>query len=64
MVSFLAEFGDSSINYMVDVWTDDANGSRHRRSDLHEAIWWALKEKSITISFPQLDVHLDQGAIH
>ena len=60
---YLAEFGASSVNYVVEVWIDDADDSRSRRSDLHEAIWWALKENSITISFPQLDVHLDHGDI-
>ena len=63
-VVYLAEFGDSSVNYAVDVWIDDANDSRDRRSDLHEAIWWALKEKDITIAFRQIDVHLDHGDIN
>jgi small-conductance mechanosensitive channel len=40
------------------VWIDDANESRNRTSDLHEAVWWALKEQSITIAYPQLDLHL------
>lgn len=62
-VVYLAEFGESSVNYAVDVWIDDANDSRGRRSDLHEAIWWALKEKNITIAFQQIDVHLDHGAV-
>jgi potassium efflux system protein len=62
-VVYLAEFGESSVDYAVDVWIDDANDSRGRRSDLHEAIWWALKEKDITIAFRQLDVHLDPGDI-
>ena len=62
-VVYLAEFGDSRVNYSVEVWIDDANDSRGRRSDLHEAIWWALKEKNITIAFQQLDVHLDHGDI-
>jgi small-conductance mechanosensitive channel len=53
-------FGESSVNYKVAVWLDDASDSGSRKSDLHEAIWWALKDKGITIAFPQLDVHVDQ----
>ncbi len=56
---YLREFGDSSVNYDIDVWIDDANDSRGRKSDLHEAVWRALKDSGITIAFPQLDVHLD-----
>ncbi len=56
---YLREFGDSSVNYDIDVWIDDANDSRGRKSDIHEAIWRALKDSGITIAFPQLDVHLD-----
>lgn len=60
---YLDEFGDSSVNYSVDVWIDDANDSRGRKSEMHEAIWWALKDKGITIAYPQMDVHLDQNAL-
>lgn len=56
----LDEFGDSSVNYFIEVWIDEANDSRSRKSDLHEAVWWALKDKGITIAYPQLDLHLDQ----
>jgi len=56
---YLREFGDSSVNYDIDVWIDDAGESRRRRSELHELIWQALKEKNITIAYPQLDLHLD-----
>jgi len=56
---FLDEFADSSINYLIAVWIEDPAESRHRRSDLLEAIWQALRENDIAIAFPQLDVHLD-----
>lgn len=59
-VVYLREFGDSSVKYSVDVWIDDANDSRGRKSDLHEAVWWALKDKDIAIAYPQLDLYLDQ----
>ena len=60
---WLSEFGDSSVIYKVFVWIDDANCSGERRSDLHEAVWWALKDKGITIAYPQLDVHMDSGTL-
>jgi len=34
-VLYLDEFGNSSINYSVNVWIDDAKDSRGRKSDLH-----------------------------
>jgi small-conductance mechanosensitive channel len=37
---------------------DDPWAARLRQSELHDAIWWALKEDGVTIAFPQLDVHL------
>lgn len=56
---WLSEFGDSSVVYTVKLWIDDANNSAGKRSDLHEAIWWALKDADITIAYRQLDVHID-----
>jgi potassium efflux system protein len=56
---FLTAFGDSSVNFGVSVWTDDPWRSRRAESDLHEAVWWELKERGIVIAFPQLDVHFD-----
>jgi hypothetical protein len=35
---FLEQFGDSGVNFAIDVWIDDANESRSRKSDLHEAV--------------------------
>ncbi len=60
---YLDAFGDSSVNYSIEVWIDDASNSRRRRSDIHEAVWWALKDKGITIAYPQMDLHLDQNAL-
>ncbi|MEJ2204033.1 MAG: mechanosensitive ion channel [Gemmatimonadota bacterium] len=55
----LLEFGDSSVLWEVSVWAEDPWTARVTRSDLNKAIWWALKDASITIAFPQLDVHFD-----
>lgn len=58
-VVLLKEFGDSSVVFETSVWIDDPWAVMRRRSDLNEAIWWALKEADVTIAFPQLDVHFD-----
>lgn len=55
----MRQFGTSSVDFMVSVWTNDPWGIRQQRSILNEAIWWQLKEAGITIAFPQVDVHLD-----
>jgi potassium efflux system protein len=60
---WLSEFGDSSVIYKVYVWIDDAMCTGEKRSDLHEAVWWALKDADITIALPQLDVNLDKGLV-
>ena len=60
---YLREFGDSSVNYDIDVWIDDAGEARKRRSELHELIWQVLKEKNVTIAYPQLDLHLDPEVV-
>ena len=56
---YLREFAESSANYDVTVWIDDADQSRGRRSDLHEAVWRAFQEAKIKIAYPQLEMHLD-----
>lgn len=58
-VVLLTEFGDSSVNFDVSIWTNDPWVSRINRSHLNFAVWHALKEAGITIAFPQMDVHLD-----
>jgi small-conductance mechanosensitive channel len=59
----LLEFGDSSVVWEVSVWIDDPWRMRRLRSGLQEAIWSAFKSHRITIAYPQLDVHLDAGAL-
>jgi small-conductance mechanosensitive channel len=58
-VILLMEFGDSAVVWEVSVWMDEPWRVRKARSELNEAVWWALKEAGITIAFPQLDVHFD-----
>lgn len=57
---FLAEFGDNAVLYQVLVWMSDPWRERPARSELLEAIWWALKDEGVVIAFPQLDVHFDE----
>ncbi|MGB7769214.1 MAG: mechanosensitive ion channel domain-containing protein [Verrucomicrobiia bacterium] len=61
MVRFL-EFGDSSLNFELAVWTIDMARSPTRfRSDLYFAIERKLRENNIEVPFPQRDLHLRSG---
>jgi potassium-dependent mechanosensitive channel len=59
----LTDFGDSSVNFEVQVWTRDPWAARQHTSQLNQAIWWALKAADVTIAFPQLDVHFDPPVV-
>lgn len=56
-------FGDNAVIFNIAIWIREPWGSRQRLSELNEAIWWALKEQSIVIAFPQLDLHLDPAVM-
>ena len=60
-VQFL-EFGDSSLNFDLLVWINDASRQYLVRSDLNFAVVKAFREQGITIPFPQRDLHI-QSAI-
>lgn len=62
-VILLTAFGSSSVDWEVSVWMNDPWSVRRAKSELNEAIWWALKDAGITIAFPQLDVHFDPPAL-
>lgn len=62
-VIFLTGFGSSSVDWEVSVWMDDPWKANRAKSELNEAIWWALKDAGITIAFPQVDVHFDQPVL-
>jgi potassium efflux system protein len=55
----LVEFGSSSVDYEVAVFTHDPWFARVNMSKLREAIWWAFQKRGIVIAFPQVDVHFD-----
>jgi potassium efflux system protein len=54
----LREFEESGARFEVSVWVTDPWRAQTLRSDLNEAIWWALKRADITIPFPQRDVRV------
>jgi small-conductance mechanosensitive channel len=56
----LLDFGTSSVDFEVGIWTRDVWGLRRGQSDLRKAIWRGLQDANITIPFPQLDVHFDR----
>ncbi|WDE99420.1 mechanosensitive ion channel [Lentisphaera profundi] len=56
----LKEFGSSSVNYAIYMWTDNPWAEPKLTSILNEAIWWGLKDADITIAFPQMDIHFDE----
>ncbi|MCB0153991.1 MAG: mechanosensitive ion channel [Anaerolineae bacterium] len=55
------DFGESSLNFDLLVWTDDAARVVPLASDLRFKIWEALKAHHIEIPFPQRDLHLRSG---
>jgi small-conductance mechanosensitive channel len=62
-VILMVGFGDSSVNFDVSIWINHPWLSPVNRSELHQAVWWGLKDAGITIAFPQLDVHFDPPVV-
>ena len=60
-VRFL-EFGDSSLNFELLVWSDEPPNYHRLRSQLNYAIDKAFREHDIEIPFPQRDVHIKTPA--
>jgi small-conductance mechanosensitive channel len=61
---WFTEFGDSSLNFELLVWTDVRRvGAFKMRSDLYYAIFEALAEAGIEIPFPQRDLHIRSGLV-
>ena len=56
-IQFL-EFADSSLNFDLLVWINDASRQYFIRSDLNFAVVKAFQERDITIAFPQRDLHI------
>ena len=56
-IQFL-EFGDSSFNFDLLVWINDASRQYFIKSDLNFSVVKAFREQGITIPFPQRDLHI------
>lgn len=52
------EFGDSSLNFDLLVWINDASRQYFIKSDLNFAVVKAFREQGITIAYPQRDLHI------
>jgi small-conductance mechanosensitive channel len=52
------DFGASSLDFSLFVWTDDALHLAPLKSDLRYDIWDALAAHNIEIPFPQRDIHI------
>ncbi len=62
--ALLQEFGDSSLNFILRVWTRQyATTPSALRSELNFMIWNIFKEHGIEIPFPQRDVHIRSGSL-
>ncbi len=55
------EFGDSSLNFELLVWSDDPPGHLQLRSRLNYAIDAEFRNNGIQIPFPQRVVHIESG---
>jgi small-conductance mechanosensitive channel len=61
---FLHEFGDSSINLELVVWSDQMSNRPSRfRSDLNFAMALKFKQLGIEIPNPQRDLHFRSGVV-
>ncbi|HEY4258245.1 MAG TPA: mechanosensitive ion channel domain-containing protein [Candidatus Udaeobacter sp.] len=61
---FLEQFGDSSIDFKLMVWSSEMSARPSRyRSDLNFAIEQNFREAGIEIAFPQRDLHIRSGTL-
>src|SRR5216117_1705632 len=61
---FLKQFGDSSIDFQLMVWSSEMSARPSRyRSDLNFAIAEKFREAGIEFPFPQRDVHIKDGVL-
>ena len=61
---FLEQFGDSSIDFKLMVWSSEMSDRPSRyRSDLNFAIAEKFREVGIEFPFPQRDVHIKDGVL-
>ena len=61
---FFDEFGDSSLNFKLIVWTSEfTDRPMPFKSDLYFAIFEKFREHKIEIPFPQRDLHLRSSSV-
>ena len=60
---FFIEFGDSSLNFELLVWTSDPSRQAPLKSDIYFRIEEIFREQQISVPFPQRDVNLKAGDI-
>ena len=61
---FLKQFGESSIDFELVVWSSEMSHRPSRfKSDLNFAIEEKLREAGIEIPFPQRDLHIRSGVV-
>lgn len=58
----LRDFGASSVDWDVSVWTSTPWRTPQHASELREHLWHELRAAGLVIAFPQLDVHFDHAA--
>jgi len=62
-VCHITAFGDSSVDYTLRFWIDDAKaGLVNIRGDVFLALWDAFKAEGISIPFPQREVRVLDGS--
>ncbi|MDH4236514.1 MAG: mechanosensitive ion channel [Nitrospira sp.] len=62
--ALLQEFGDSSLNFTLRVWTRQYSTTPGvLRSELNFMIWNIFKAHGIEIPFPQRDLHIRTGSV-
>jgi small-conductance mechanosensitive channel len=55
---FFSGFGDSALNFTLLVWTSEPRRQYEIKSDLNFRIEALLRERGVTVPFPQRDLHL------
>ncbi|WP_087069338.1 mechanosensitive ion channel family protein [Cyanobium sp. NIES-981] len=58
---YFSSFGDSALNFTLLVWTREPKRQYETVSDLNFRIEALLRERGITVPFPQRDLHLNHG---
>lgn len=60
---FFTEFGDSSLDFELLIWTSDPSRQAPLKSDLYFRIEEIFREQQIDIPFPQRDVNLESDGL-